>query len=90
MWKRNPLATLQLRLTRESATKRTELLDSLKYISLDRDGDWWLTLSGDIRERYEYFQNYNWGTRPAGPQRLFAPAVSLGWKTLGLARVHAR
>lgn len=48
-------------------SKRADFLDYLKYLPLDRDGNWWLTLGGEIRERYEYYENYNWGLGPQDP-----------------------
>src|SRR4051812_10715254 len=33
---------------------RTEWLDSLKYIPLNDKGDWYLTLAGQARYRYEF------------------------------------
>jgi len=47
--------------------RRADILDVVKYIPFDRGGDWWLTLGGEIRERYEYFENYNWGLGPQDP-----------------------
>ncbi len=44
--------------------RRTETLDALKYIPLNGDDTSYLTLGGEIRERYEYFQNYRWGEGP--------------------------
>ena len=48
-------------------TKRREDLDRLKYIPLGKpDGrDWYLSLGGEARIRYEYFSQFNFG---AGPQ----------------------
>lgn len=44
--------------------RRTEPLDRLKYIPLTAD-DWaWLSLGGEIRERYEYTHNPVWGQDP--------------------------
>lgn len=43
---------------------RTEMLDPLKFIPLNRDASAWLTLGGEMRERYEYFENANWGLGP--------------------------
>ncbi len=34
---------------------RNDFWDSLKYISLNARGDWYLSLGGEIRERYERF-----------------------------------
>lgn len=35
--------------------------DRVKFIPLNRDGSSWLTLGGEARERFEYFENANWG-----------------------------
>jgi hypothetical protein len=43
---------------------RTDPLDGLKYMALEADGSSWLTLGGEVRERYEYFRNANWGRGP--------------------------
>lgn len=43
----------------------TDGLDALKFIPLNQTGSAWLTLGGEARERYEYFENASWG---AGPQ----------------------
>ena len=45
-------------------SRRADFLDSAKYIPFDRDGNWWASFGGETRERYEYFQNYNWGLGP--------------------------
>jgi hypothetical protein len=44
--------------------RRTDVLDSIKYLPLDADGNWWATLGGEIRLRYEYFENPQWGAAP--------------------------
>jgi hypothetical protein len=44
---------------------RTDLFDPIKYIPLNSEGDWYLSLGGQARERYEFFNNNNFG---AGPQ----------------------
>jgi hypothetical protein len=41
--------------------RRTEVLDSVKYVPLDAEGAASLSFGGDIRERYEYFHNPGWG-----------------------------
>jgi alginate export protein len=41
---------------------RTNLFDSLKYVPLNKQGDWYLTLGGELRDRYEYFNNYTFGS----------------------------
>src|SRR6266446_2769367 len=43
---------------------RTDAFDTVKFIPLSRDGSSWLTLGGEVRERYEYFDNFNWGKGP--------------------------
>jgi hypothetical protein len=43
---------------------RTNLFDSLKYIPLDKQGNTYLTFGGQLRDRYEYFDNYLFGNGP--------------------------
>lgn len=45
-------------------TCRTDPWDIIKYISLSERGDWFFSLGGEVRERYEYFDNYKWGQGP--------------------------
>jgi hypothetical protein len=40
---------------------RTDIWDTLKYIPFNDAGSWYLSLGGEARERYEYFNNPNWG-----------------------------
>jgi len=42
----------------------TEFWDALKYIPLNDAGTWYLSLGGELRERFEYFNNPNWGKDP--------------------------
>lgn len=44
---------------------RTHFFDDWKFIPLNQDASAWLSLGGELRERYEYFDHANWG---AGPQ----------------------
>ncbi len=44
---------------------RRDFWDQLKYIPLNDEGDIYLSLGGQVRYRYEYFEDANWG---AGPQ----------------------
>jgi len=44
--------------------RRSDYLDAIKFIPLTTNGDWYLTLGGEIRERYEYFHNGSWGRGP--------------------------
>jgi hypothetical protein len=46
---------------------RTDAFDSIKYISLSERSDSYLTLGGQVRDRYEYFQNYLFGSGPQDP-----------------------
>ena len=46
------------------ATLRSDYLDPIKFIPLNANGDWHLTLGGEVRERYEYFHNNLWGRGP--------------------------
>jgi Alginate export len=48
-------------------TARTDALDPIKYISLSEHSDSYLTLGGQVRDRYEYFQNYLFGSGPQDP-----------------------
>ena len=43
---------------------RADYLDAIKFIPLNPNGDWYLTLGGEIRERYEYYHNSLWGRGP--------------------------
>ncbi|HXJ57948.1 MAG TPA: alginate export family protein, partial [Verrucomicrobiae bacterium] len=43
---------------------RTDFLDALKFIGLSKSGESYLTLGGEIRERYEYYHNSQWGLGP--------------------------
>ncbi|GFO54814.1 alginate export family protein [Geomonas sp. Red276] len=44
--------------------RRTDMWDPVKYLPIDGRGDWYLSLGGEARERYEYFDNFNWGELP--------------------------
>ncbi len=44
--------------------RRTDFWDSVKYIPLDAEGSWYLSVGGEARERYEYFHNPTWGQDP--------------------------
>src|SRR5439155_24315065 len=46
------------------ASRRSDYLDAVKFIPLSTDQDRHLTLGGEIRERYEYYQNSLWGRGP--------------------------
>src|SRR5436190_3834939 len=44
--------------------RRSDFFDPIKYIPLTESGSAFLTLGGEIRERYEYFHNPLWGDAP--------------------------
>lgn len=44
--------------------RRTDIWDPLKYIPLNEKGSWNLSIGGEARERYEYFNRPNWGKDP--------------------------
>jgi alginate export protein len=41
--------------------------DPIKYIRLNEAGDYYLTLGGEVRERYQYYRNNLWGQGPQDP-----------------------
>ena len=43
---------------------RTDFWDPVKYVPLGQSPDWYLSLGGEARERYEYFNHPNWGQDP--------------------------
>jgi len=44
--------------------RRSDLWDPLKCIALNDAATWYLSLGGEVRERYEYFHNTSWGQGP--------------------------
>jgi hypothetical protein len=42
----------------------TDFWDPIKYIPLNETGSWYLSIGGEARERYEYFNHSNWGKDP--------------------------
>src|SRR5260221_10539007 len=46
------------------ASRRADYLDAIKFIPLSTNRDSYLTLGGEIRERYEYYHNNLWGRGP--------------------------
>jgi hypothetical protein len=44
--------------------RRADSWDLLKYVPLDTVGSWHLSLGGEARERFEYFNHPNWGRDP--------------------------
>jgi Alginate export len=44
----------------EDHNRRTDFMDLAKYLPLDNNRNWYVSLGGEIRERYEYYANANW------------------------------
>jgi Alginate export len=44
--------------------RRTDIWDPIKYLQLNRDGSSYLSLGGEVRERFEYFNRPGWGKDP--------------------------
>jgi hypothetical protein len=43
---------------------RTDVWDPLKYVPLTESGSWYLSVGGEARERFEYFNHPTWGKDP--------------------------
>src|SRR5438552_1013722 len=43
--------------------KRTDFFDPIKYIPLNSAGDWYLSFGGEVRERYEMYNNNRWNPK---------------------------
>jgi hypothetical protein len=48
----------------ENTSARTDFFDPIKFIPLNKTGDWYVSFGGQLRDRYEHFENYNFGTGP--------------------------
>jgi hypothetical protein len=65
-------------------TKRTELLDPIKYIPLrTNEPFWYLTFGGEIRERFEGIDEQNFGIRSSGNSSWIQRITLLGDLHLG-------
>lgn len=53
------------------AALRTEPLDELKFIPLSADASVYLSLGGELRERYEYTRHPAWGDEPQDEDGVF-------------------
>lgn len=51
----------------KDSANRTDIFDPIKYIPLSEKEGWYLTLGGEVRDRYENFQNYLFGSGPQSP-----------------------
>jgi hypothetical protein len=47
---------------------RTDFWDPIKYIPLWGREDWYLSIGGEVRERYEFYHNLNAGAAPGNAQ----------------------
>ncbi|HEY6837336.1 MAG TPA: alginate export family protein, partial [Geobacteraceae bacterium] len=43
---------------------RTDVWDTIKHVALDEKGTSFLSLGGEVRERFEYFNHPSWGQDP--------------------------
>jgi len=48
----------------KNIANRSDFWDPVKYVPLSSSGDVYLSLGGEARERYEYFNHPNWGKDP--------------------------
>lgn len=52
----------------KDAAQRSDVFDPIKYMTFNEEGDWYLSLGGQARYRYEFFNNAAFGGGPAGGQ----------------------
>ncbi len=48
-------------------SQRTDFFDPVKFVPFDHSGDIYATFGGEVRDRYEYFNNYLFGSGPQTP-----------------------
>lgn len=48
----------------QDPASKGDFWDPVKYLPVNSEGNWYLSIGGEARERYEYFNNYNWGRQP--------------------------
>ncbi len=51
----------------QDPTQRTDIWDPIKYIPFDVDPGWYLSFGGEIRERFEYYSEPNFGLQGQPP-----------------------
>jgi hypothetical protein len=51
----------------QDPTKRSDVWDPIKYIPLGFDSIWYLSLGGELRERFEFYSHPNMGLQGQGP-----------------------
>jgi len=47
------------------SSRRSDWSDTIKHILLGHNERWFLTLGGEISERFEFFDNWNWNPAAA-------------------------
>src|SRR6266446_3746374 len=55
--------------------QRTDLWDPLKYLALREAEAWYVSLGGEARLRYEYFNHYLWGQVPKTTMGMSSNAI---------------
>src|SRR5450432_217382 len=61
-----------------NSTNRTDWVDPAKYIPLrTNDPAWYLTMGGELRERFEGYHDPNFGIGGAGPDSFWLQRVTL-------------
>ncbi len=66
---------------RNGSPFKRDIFDPIKFISLNRESSAFLTFGGELRPRFRFVDNENWGTRSSG---LYSQRISLhGALTLG-------
>jgi alginate export protein len=48
----------------QNPSNQTDCMDPIKFVPLDANGDCYASFGGQIRDRYEYFNHYLFGTGP--------------------------
>ena len=61
----------------QDVSKRIDWFDPVKYVPLSEDGEYYLSLGGLIRERYEYIHNPLWGQDPQDKRGVFLERYTL-------------
>jgi hypothetical protein len=59
----------------KDADQRSDYLDGVKYIPLRNSEDWYVSIGGELRERYERFGNPLWGQDPEDNNGFFLQRI---------------
>lgn len=68
-------------------SRGTDLWDTIKYIPLDNREEWYLSLGGELRERYVYLSNPGFGLQGQGTEDYLLHRVLLSFS--GRSWIHA-